>query len=73
MSKTKSLNKNQKIILTIWIILVAVIFICTLSPVHIVSGYGVEKSWIEPSMGEFAIGSLIVSIPLFVIYKIWGN
>ena len=73
MNKIKSLNKNQKIILTIWVILIVLIFLATLTPIQSFGDYGVEKSWVEPNLAEFATGSIMISIPLFVIYKIWGS
>jgi len=67
------LNKNQKIILTIWIVLIALLFIATLSPINQTSMGIVTKSWLEPSWGQFIVGGIIVSIPSFIIYKIWGK
>lgn len=64
------MNKSQKIILTIWIILETIAFIITINPLTDQFGYSVGYS---PNWKEFIGLSVIFSIPSFVLCKVWGN
>lgn len=55
------MNKAQKVVVTVWIILIAFIFLVT-NPF----GY-----WADIS--EFIGMSLIISIPAFILLKVWGD
>lgn len=72
-NRLQKLNHPQKIIVTVWVILIALIFICTISPVERKYMGVVVESWWAVTWNEFVIGSIIISIPCLIIFLIWGN
>lgn len=65
------MNKSQKIIITVWIILLMVNAILTLNHYNVFfSGSLVE--W-APEWGKFILLSFIVSIPAFILFKVWKD
>ena len=69
----KTLNKNQKVILTVWVVLIALMFVLSLESVIETQGKTVLKSWLEPDITTFILGSIVISVPCFVIYRVWGK
>ena len=63
-------NKAQKIITTIWVILIPLIFLATINPLIDQFGYGTGYS---PNWGQFLGLSIIVSIPSFILFKVWKD
>ena len=65
------MNKVQKIIVSIWLVLLTIISVLTLYHYDVFfSGSLVE--W-APEWGKFILLLLIISIPLGFIYKLWGD
>lgn len=69
----KTLNKSQKVILTAWIVLIALMFVFTLTPVVETQGTTVLRSWTELNFTQFILGSIIISVPCLIIFRVWGK
>ncbi len=70
------MNKVQKIIITIWVILLTIAFIITINPIVTTTTYTANTdinmfAKYQPNWGEFIGLSLIISIPVFILYKVW--
>jgi hypothetical protein len=68
-----NITKAQKIIITIWILLIVVGFIITLAPVETIYLGQVTDTRLEPVFSQFFGIVLIISIPAFLIFRLWGK
>ena len=66
-------NNKQKIIFTIWVILIIVSFICSLSPIVIKQGELVISNRLEINFETFISLILIITIPSYVLFLIWKD
>jgi len=64
------MNKAQKIIVTIWVILIPLIFLATINPIVDSFGYGAgySQNWVQ-----FFCLTLIVSVPAGILYRVWRD
>ncbi len=68
------MKKSQRVILTIWIVLITLAFVVSLAPFTVwIDNFPYASQTVKPVWKDFGFVSFIVSVPMFIIYKIWGK